>query len=56
MLNYTHGINFGFKNLHQATKKWLPNIVTTFLAFFCNGNYRLTKCDISCFLMLYAKF
>ena len=37
------GINFEFKNLHQATKKWLPKTVTTFLVFFSNGHHKLTS-------------
>ena len=39
-LNYTNGIDFGFKNLHQATKKWLPKIVSTFLVLFSNANHK----------------
>ena len=40
-LNYTHEIDFGFKNLHQDTKKWLQKIVPTYLVLFSNGNHRL---------------
>ena len=35
------GIDFGFKNLHQATKKWLPEVLTTFKAFFIVGNHKI---------------
>ena len=34
------GIDFGLKNLHQATKKWLPEVVTTFQDIFSVGNHK----------------
>ena len=39
-LHYTHGIDFGLKNLHQATKKWLPEVVTTFQALSSVGDHK----------------
>ena len=39
-LNYTNGIDFGFENLHQATKKCLPKTVSTFLVLFSNANHK----------------
>ena len=41
-VHYTHGIDFGFENLHQATKNWLPKTVTTFLVLFSAGNHKST--------------
>ena len=46
-LNYTHGIDFGFKNLHQTTKKSLPKIVTflvLFSNFLCMQNFNHYEC------------
>ena len=42
-LHYMHTIDFGFKNLHQPTKKWSPEVVTTFLVLFSSGNHKLTS-------------
>ena len=53
---YTNGIDFGFKNLHQATEKWLPKIVPTFLVFLSNGNHKLNSWMWSFMLIVYAKF
>ena len=41
-LHYTHEIDLWFENLHQASKNWLPKIVTTFLVLFSDGNHKLT--------------
>ena len=53
-LHYTHEIDFGFENLHQASKNWLPKIVTTFLVLFSDGNHKLTILMESLILSYYA--
>ena len=41
--DYTREIDFGLKNLHQGTKKRLPEVVTTFLVLFSVGDQKINN-------------